>query len=231
MNKRERRFVRLASARIDVIFAHQAYNMLCQCSSEEMMQHFFNSMVTSYCRPFTENHGLGSLFVEYHNYPDFSDAEMNLRHSRMIDIRNKFLSHSSIEGTWIQILPPNIINPITGKSKAKWDYNIAKRQFVQPEQRFFIDWLAPLLDTLANRLDNDIENILFEIGKKRRCFDKMFEIETGAELFNWTIPNVRDSSQFVQRLNTTKSFPQFFRTILNKLVNRGLGPTILIFKD
>jgi len=44
-------------------------------------------MVLAYCRPFTMNEGIGSLRGEYPAFPDFSDADMNLRHKRMMDLR------------------------------------------------------------------------------------------------------------------------------------------------
>ena len=195
LTKQERTFLRLASARADVYYARQAYTMIQQCPSKEVMLHLFTSMVTSYCRPFTENYGLGSLFIEYPDYPDFEDPMMNLRHSRMMDVRNKFLSHSSVEGTRLLVIPPNVINPMNERARSTWDYNIAKRHFVQPKQRPFIDWLAPLCDELGTRLDRDVDIALTALGNRKRIFDRTFEIDTGADAFQWSIPDLEQANR------------------------------------
>ena len=71
MTKLEKQFLRFASARADVYYARQAYQLIRQCPFEEITLHLFASMVVSYCRPFTENTGVGNLAVEYPGYPDY----------------------------------------------------------------------------------------------------------------------------------------------------------------
>lgn len=188
MTKIEKQFLRYASARADVYYARQAYQLIQQCPFDEITLHLFTSMVVSYCRPFTENNGVGNLTVEYPDYPDYDDPMMNLRHSRMMDVRHKFLSHSSVEGTRILIVPPGVTNPLNQATRDNWDYNIGKRQFVQPSQRPFIDWIAPICDALGERLDKKVNELLLLIGKQHGITDKTFEVDTGAETFQWTIP-------------------------------------------
>jgi hypothetical protein len=88
-------------------------------------------MVVAYCRPF-ESYRVGRILCDFPNYPDFDDSEMNLRHQRMLDIRNKFLAHSSAEGTRVMVVPPGVVNPITGFSRQSFDHNIGKRTFLDP---------------------------------------------------------------------------------------------------
>ena len=96
------KFLRLASARLDVSYSLEAYEMLTHLDPKSSpFYHSAVSMAVSYGRPFTANNGLGSLFVEYPNFPDFEDSELNLRHHRLIDLRHKFMAHSSSEGTRI----------------------------------------------------------------------------------------------------------------------------------
>ena len=95
-------------------FASEAFHLFMATDNEGARYHFFLSMVLAYCRPFTENNGIGSLQCEYPSFPNFSDTDMNLRHQRMIDLRNKFLGHSSIEGTKVYLLAPGAVSPATG---------------------------------------------------------------------------------------------------------------------
>jgi len=192
LTKIEKKFLRFASARADIHYARQAYQLIQQCSFEKITFHLFTSMVISYCRPFTENMGVGTLSVEYPDYPDYNDSEMNLRHSRMMDLRNKFLSHSSVEGTKLRIIPPKVNNPQNQLKRTGWDYNIGKRHFVQPRQRVLIDWIAPICDALGERLDKKIHELLPKIGGQHGITDRIFEIDTGAELFQWTIPEIEN---------------------------------------
>jgi len=186
--KLKKQFLRFASARTDIYYARQAYQLIQQCPFEEITLHLFTSMVVSYCRPFTENTGIGNLTVEFPEYPDYEDPMMNLRHSRMMDVRNKFLSHSSVEGTGLLLIPPGITNPLNQLKRKDWDYNIGKRQFVQPSQRAFIDWIAPICDALGKRLDRKVHELLPLIGEQHQITDRAFEIDTGANSFQWTIP-------------------------------------------
>jgi len=106
----------------------------------------------------------------------------------MMDVRHKFLSHSSVEGTRLLVIPPAVQNPLNQAIRPDWDYNIAKRQFVQPSQRPFIDWLVPVCDALGERLDQKVRELLPLIGRARGITGETFEIDTGADSFQWTIP-------------------------------------------
>ena len=84
-------------------------------------------MVIAYGRPFTENHGIGSLRCEYPSFPDFPDADMNLRHQRMMDLRNKLLGDSSIEGIKVWLLAPGAVSPASGPDTAV-GYRLRRRE-------------------------------------------------------------------------------------------------------
>jgi hypothetical protein len=102
-----KRLLRFISARYDMANALDAYNHFKESPiNSPIAEYFFCAMVVAYGRPFTENQGIGNIKCEYPNYPDFSDQEMSERHRRLMDIRNKFLAHSSAEGTKIIIIPP-----------------------------------------------------------------------------------------------------------------------------
>jgi hypothetical protein len=48
----------------------------------------------------------------------------------LIDLRDKFLAHSSTEGTRIQVISPGARNPIAnGEAKDAFDFNIGKCRF------------------------------------------------------------------------------------------------------
>jgi hypothetical protein len=138
MNKKEKRLLRLTNAWADLFYAEQAYRMICTCPIEDMNYHFLLSMVTCYCRTFTENSGLGDLWDEYEDYPDFDDAEMNARHDCMMDLRNKFFAHSSTEGIKIEIIPPNIANPPKTNRAGYLGFQHRKEEFqLEPLQGFY----------------------------------------------------------------------------------------------
>src|SRR5882672_5261871 len=90
----QKRLLRMMSARADLTYSTDAFHRLMATEDDEGRYHLFLSMVLAYCRPFTENDGIGSLRCEYPNFPDFPDVEMNRRHKRMVDLRNRFLGHS-----------------------------------------------------------------------------------------------------------------------------------------
>ena len=100
----QKRLLRLISARTDMMYADDAFRHFMLTSDESARHHLFLAMVLAYCRPFTENYGIGSLRCEYPAFPDFPDADMNLRHKRFLDLRNKLLGHSSIEGTKVLLV-------------------------------------------------------------------------------------------------------------------------------
>src|SRR5439155_23733723 len=111
----QKRLLRLISARADMEAASRSFDRYARAPDAGEQDDYFLAMVVAYCRPFTENHGLGNLLVEYPRFPDFPDADLNLRHKRMCDLRHRFLSHSSLEGTKVRLLGPGAISGYSGK--------------------------------------------------------------------------------------------------------------------
>jgi hypothetical protein len=179
------RLLRLISARADLDYATEAYHLLQGISLAPLRYHVFVSLVLAYCRPFTESEGIGSLRCEYPDYPDFEDTEMNARHQRMWDIRNKFLGHSSIHGTKALLLSPGARSPATGEIVTSYDYAVAKRHFLRPE---FIQWLAPVIDALADRISSDLKSACVEVGSTYLSSGEVFELDKTHEDFTWSIP-------------------------------------------
>jgi len=112
--KDEKKLIRLISAYADIKNSIRAGESLIEGVPEDFFEDIFLSFVMSYWRPFTENQGVGCIVCDYPNYPTFGDSEMSVRHSRMMDLRNKFLAHSSAEGTRIFVIPPNVLPPHGG---------------------------------------------------------------------------------------------------------------------
>src|SRR5260221_6621342 len=125
----QKRLLRLISARIDMQYASDAFLRYRDSRDDATRSHFFLGMVVAYCRPFTENYGLGSLYCQYKSFPDFADADMNLRHQRMLDLSNQFLGHSSIEGTKVWLLAPGAESPASGEKAVGYGYAAAKLIF------------------------------------------------------------------------------------------------------
>jgi hypothetical protein len=164
-------------------YATDAFQHFIATSKTEDRYHFFSSMVIAYCRPFTENRGIGALRCEYPSYPDFPDDEMNQRHHRLWDLRNKFLGHSSIEGTKVWMLAPGATNPTTGEVLTDYGHAVAKREFLDTR---YITWLHDVVEALARQLDADVKAVEQEIG---RCYLKngsIQELDTGASPFEWS---------------------------------------------
>jgi hypothetical protein len=159
----QKRLLRLISARTDMKFASDAFQQFMAAKDEDARHHFFLSMVMAYGRPFTENHGIGSLLREYPSFPDFPYAGMNLRHKRMIDLRNKLLGHSSIEGTKVWLLAPGAISPASGGKAVGYGYAVAKLVFTKAG---FVLELHDIVKVLANRLDADIRMVAKKMAKQ-----------------------------------------------------------------
>ena len=164
-------------------FAAEAFHLFMVVKDEGPKYHLVLSMVLAYCRPFTENYGIGSLLCEYPSFPDFANADMNLRHQRMMDLRNKFLGHSSIEGTKVWLLAPGAISPATGQSSVGYGYAVAKLSFSDPN---FVAWLYELVDALAKRLAMDISVVAKEVGSNYLKNSEIYLLDTGERPFEWS---------------------------------------------
>jgi hypothetical protein len=157
--KQQKKLVRLISALSDMVESVEAANLI-RSASEEVYLHLFTSMVVAYRRPFTENYGVGHIQCDYPDYlEDSDDADMPFRHRRLIDLRNKFLAHSSAEGTCVQIIPPGVPNPFGPPPQTAFDFNVGKWAF--PDIRF-AEWLRVVPETFKNRLRADIGRLLVE---------------------------------------------------------------------
>jgi hypothetical protein len=165
-------------------YASDAFQRFIATSEEGARHHFFLAMGVAYCRPFTENYGIGSLLCEYPSFPDFADADMNLRHKRLWDLRNKFLGHSSIEGTKVHLLAPGAISPAGGGKAVGFGYAVEKLVF--SEEPGFVSELHDLVVKLSRRLDADIKVIAKEIGSNYLQNGEVYEIDTGKKPFEWT---------------------------------------------
>lgn len=181
MLPKDTKLLRLVSARLDISQSIEAYNILRTLDpADSLFYHIAVSMAVSYGRPFFENNGVGRLLEEYPKFPDFADAEMNLRHHRLIDLRNKFMAHSSCEGTKVMILPPGSKNPVSGEVVDRHDHLVGKRSF--GDVRFY-DWLKDVAFELKTRLDGDVRKRLAEIGAH---LEEPVEMETDYDVFKWT---------------------------------------------
>lgn len=177
-----KKLLRLISARCDMHTTLEAYSHFVSFAGTPAAEHFFFAMVVAYGRPFTDSYKLGPIKCEYPSYPDYPDAELNLRHQRLIDIRNKFLAHSSVEGTRIMVVPPGVVNPVTEQSFQQFDHNIGKRTFLEPA---YSEWLVEVIFAFKARLDADVrEQLLTEFGASSPS--EPFELETGWTDFKWT---------------------------------------------
>jgi hypothetical protein len=183
--KLRKKLLRLISARTDLEASSAAAHFFHFNTSEPYQYQCMLTMVVSYCRPFTENDGIGSLLCEYPSYPDFGDAEMNLRHQRMMDLRHRFLSHSSVEGLQVQLLSPGVTHPFTGEIVTRWFPVIEKRQFHNPH---YIVWLSEIIAPLARRLDSDIAKLCAELGLRHVGIGNTMKIDTGSDSFQWSVP-------------------------------------------
>jgi len=185
MLPKDAKLLRLASARLDMGYALDAYSELSgQRPESPLRYHLALAMAVCYGRPFYENKGLGNLFLEYPRFPDFADKSMNSRHHRLLDMRNKFMAHSSCEGTKLLILPPGSQLP-NGSVAERFDHLVGKRVF--KNIRFF-DWLKDVIFELKGRLDVDVGKRLSEIGAGLSVPEEM---ETGYDRFSWTVPKTR----------------------------------------
>jgi hypothetical protein len=175
--------MRLVSARSDVLSAFSACQYLEGSTDEDLRHHLFTSLVLSYCRPFTENSGIGSLKCEYPNFPDFPDPELNLRHSRMMDIRNKILGHSSVEGIHVFLLAPGAVAESTQKVAAEFMYETGKLFFDRPE---YVPWFRDLIVALDTRLHADALKLCKEIGSRYLKRGERLKLDTGHPTFKWS---------------------------------------------
>jgi hypothetical protein len=181
----QKRFLRLVSAHADIGHAIEAFKVLQHAHSTPADYSLFLSMVVCYCRPFTESRGIGSLLCEYPEYPDWPEPDMNVRHQRMMDIRNDFLGHSCIEGSKLFLLSPGSKHPVTGDTMTIYYYAIAKRQFLHPE---YAPWLYKVIDALFRRLDDDIRVVAKEIGIAHLKETEIYEFDTDVDAFTFTPP-------------------------------------------
>ena len=180
----QKRLLRLISARTDMQYASDAFRRFKETDDEGARYHLFLAMVVAYCRPFTENYGIGSLLCEYPSFPDFADTDMNLWHKRLMDLRNRILGHSSIEGTKVHLLAPGAISPASGETAVGYGYAVEKLVF--SEERGFVSELHDLVVVLSRRLDGDIGTVAKEVGSNYLRHGQVYQIDTGTRPFAWT---------------------------------------------
>jgi hypothetical protein len=163
-------------------YASDAFQRFTSTSDDGARHHLFLAMVLAYCRPFFENYGIGSLLCEYPLFPDFADDDMNLRHKRLLDLRNNFLAHSSIQGTKVHLLAPGAI--MSGVTAVGYRYAVEKLVFsVEPR---FVSELHDLVVILSRRLDDDINVVATEVGSNYLQNGEIYQIDTGKKPFEWT---------------------------------------------
>jgi hypothetical protein len=180
----QKRLLRLISAKTDMQYASDAFLRFMATNENGARYHFLLAMVLAYCRPFTENYGIGSLLCEYPSFPDFADADMNLRHKRFLDLRNTFLAHSSIEGTRVHLLTPGATSPASGEKAV--GYGCAVERLIFSDEPEFVSELHDLVTVLSRRLDDDLRVVAKEVGSNYLKNGEVFVIETGKKPFNWT---------------------------------------------
>ena len=166
----KKRFLRLVSAHADIGYAIEAYQVLQHAHSTPADYSLFLSIVVCYCRPFTQNRGIGSLLCEYPDYPDWPDPDE---------------CPSSEDDGYPKLLSPGSKHPETGDKMTVYYYAVAKRQFLHPE---FSAWLYQLVDALFRRLDEDIRTVSKEIGATYLKEAEMYQFATGVDAFVWTPP-------------------------------------------
>lgn len=176
-----RKLLSLLAATRDVIIALEAYERFKVAPQGSLeAEYTFANMVIAYARPFLKSHGLGATIkTEFPGYPDFTDKEMNVRHRRFIDIRNKFVAHSSTEGVAIIVHPR--MDPVTGCA-VSFSYALGRRTFLQPQ---FADWLVEVIFKFRERLDISLKTQM-KIEFEKLGITEPFEIETGLTDFEWT---------------------------------------------
>jgi hypothetical protein len=95
---------------------------------------------------------------------------------------DKFIAHSSVEGTRVLVVPPGIPDPGTSAVREHFEYYTGKRTFFEPA---FAAWLVEVVLAFKARLDTAVRSQLqAEFGKK--TFSAPVELETGWEDFKWT---------------------------------------------
>jgi hypothetical protein len=161
--KKQKKLLRLISARADIDYAEIAYKQFKALNSSDIRYSLFLAMIVAYCRPFTANEGLGKLDVELPGWPDIALPQAGMRHERMMILRNNFLSHSCIEGSKVIVLGRGAIDPDTGEPVSKLVYKVAKLEFLREE---FADWFYELIVALRDRLDGLINAEMAEIDRR-----------------------------------------------------------------
>jgi len=180
--KAEKKLIRLISAYADIENSIRAGKLLISGCPNEIFEDVFLSFVVFYGRPFTESYGVGCIICDYPKYPTFGDSEMSVRHSRMMDLRNKFLAHSSAEGTRIFAIPPNALPPRGGAIAPYFRLDIGKRVFGDIR---YVGWLLELPKGFYLQLQTDIKNQLQEAFGSGGDLTQAFELATGHENFQW----------------------------------------------
>ena len=182
--KQQKRLLRLISARADMEAASRSFDRYTSTSDPGEQDDYFLAMVVAYYRPFTENNGIGNLLVEYPSFPDFPDEDLNLRHKRICDLRHRFMSHSSLEGTRVRLLGPGAISGYSGKPSPGYGFDTQRLIFsTRPD---FAKWLHELVVKLWERLRDDIQKLSDEVGSKHLKPGEIVPLDTGIDPFKWT---------------------------------------------
>ncbi len=187
----QKRVLRLSSAQLDLKSSSEAFRLFMATADRPSREHFFLSMVVSYARPFTQNFGIGPLTCEYPGFPDFENPDMNLRHHRLIDLRNQFASHSSIYGTRVALMTPGAQHeePEGLVLSYKFGSRFARRSFAREE---YAQWLHEAVFALLDRVRTDADFLAAKVAAQYLSLGETRYLETKHDDF-WSVPPAAQS--------------------------------------
>lgn len=112
MNKNEKytnlELHRVAVAARDITCAVESFSLMIEMKADQASDLYMSLLfgaVVSYCRPFTNNDGLGKSSKKW---SQFGDTNLTELHIELIDYRNNVVAHSDIKNNKLLIFPSGV---------------------------------------------------------------------------------------------------------------------------
>lgn len=120
---------------------------------DDLSNTLFNAMIVAYARPFTENEGLGSIQNDFKTFPSWDPD----KHSRLMQLRHNFGSHSSVDSIGFMVFSEPPSHPGEPCTPDNLHYVFGKRRFHTPQ---FVEWLLPQPRNFRSFLFDEFEKLL-----------------------------------------------------------------------
>lgn len=153
---------RVAVAARDIECAQDGFEKIFELNAspaDKLYQPLLFGAVTSYCRPFTNNDGFGSLPKKWKKFGD--KEQFSHLHEELFCYRNSVVAHSDITSNKLVICPPSGVLQIDNQS-----HIITEPMFAVRTPLLGLETIREAIELCAFQQNRMLEFLIDEIGER-----------------------------------------------------------------